>query len=95
MMRECSNSFPVVYMPDGNPAPYLLTADEAAKFLRIESKDPKNTLNYYCDKGILSATYISKNKFFCITELINFIARVTRGERTVQNGQKNRNISGP
>jgi hypothetical protein len=45
-----------VYMPDGTPAPYVMTAEEAVKFLRLDtngSKHPDTTLQYYIDEQML------------------------------------------
>jgi len=81
-------------MPDGRPAPYLLTPDEAARFLRIDAEEnPVNTLRYYQEKKLLAATYIGKRRFYSLTELVDFVNRVTRLERTVQNGKENRDLS--
>ena len=86
-------SIATIFMPDGSPAPYLLTPDEAARFLRIDgSEHPENTLRYYQEKGLLNATYISKCRFFSVNELVKFIERVTRSERTVQDDFKSRNL---
>jgi len=83
-------------MPDGRPAPFVLTQDEAIRFLRIENiPHPENTLRYYSERGLLKGTYIGKGRFYAATELVEFVQRVTRAERTVQNGSKSRNLSGP
>lgn len=99
MDRIADNISFAAFMPDGQPAPYLLTPDEAIRFLRIEDvTHSENTLRYYSEKGLLHGTYIGKRRFYSITELINFIGRVTRAgrnERTVQNDQKSRNLPRP
>lgn len=77
-----------VFMPDGSPAPFVLTQDEAIRFLRLENvKHPEHTLRYYSEKGLLQGTYIGKCRFYILTELVKFTERVTRSERTVQNGE--------
>ena len=83
-------------MPDGTPAPFVLTLDEAARFLRIEDvPHPESTVRYYCEKGLLKSTYIGKRRFFTLTELVKFVGRVTRDERKDgQDGNKSRNLSG-
>lgn len=78
-----------VFMPDGTPAPFVLTQAEAIRFLMLENaKHPENTLRYYSEKGLLNGTYIGKCRFYILTELVKFVERVTRAERTVQNGKE-------
>ena len=86
-------SLATVYMPDGSPAPFVLTQNEAIRFLRIENvKHPEHTLRYYSEKGLLHGTYIGKCRFYTVTELVDFVGRVTRAERTVQDGNKGRDL---
>ena len=57
------------FMPDGTPAPFVLTETEAARFLRIDdTKHPQGTLSYYHEKGLLKGTYIGKRRFYMIGE---------------------------
>jgi len=40
-------------MPDGLPAPFVMNAEDAIKFLRIDTngtKDPEATLQYYINE---------------------------------------------
>lgn len=72
-------------MPDGTPAPFVLTPAEAIKFLRLDDTEhPENTLTYYHDKGLLRATYIGKRRFYTINELCDFAERVTRQNRKTE-----------
>ena len=73
-----------VFQPDfyrlGDPCPYLLTEDEAIRYLRldtIEIAKPQETLRRYRDLGLLRATQISKRLFYLRKELDQFILRIT------------------
>jgi hypothetical protein len=71
---------PVVYFPDGKPAPILLTEQEAIILLRldtIELKNPDDTLRRYRDGGLLRATQISRKIFYYLPEILSFIERQT------------------
>ncbi len=64
----------------GDPCPYLLTEEEAIKYLRLDTIDianPAATLRRYRDMGLLRATQVSKRLFFLRRELDLFLARVT------------------
>ena len=65
-----------VYMPDGTPAPEVLTRDEAIRFLRLDEADLKNpaiSLQYYRDKGDLKGIRIGKTIRYTKTDLLNFL----------------------
>jgi len=66
-------------MPDGRPAPALLTLEETIRFLRIEGlPHPENCLRYYLGKGKLHGTRIGKCRFFAVGELCRFIEEQTK-----------------
>ena len=51
-MKDNNEVFTIstVFMPDHRPAPYVLTSEEAIKFLRIDTngtKHPEATLEHY------------------------------------------------
>ena len=55
-------------LSDGNggytPCPEVLTEDEAIRYLRLDVDGPKNprgTLKYYRDQGVLRAIHIGRN----------------------------------
>lgn len=67
-----------VYMPDGRPAPVLLTESEAIQFLRLDTidlKHPDHTLRRYRDAGLLRCVQISRRIFYPTDELMAFIDR--------------------
>ena len=83
-MKENNNdifSIPTVYMPDGSPAPYVLTTEETIKFLRIDTngtKHPQTTLQHYQKEGLLCPVTIGKCRKYPLPELIRFIERLSQ-----------------
>ena len=75
-----------VYMPDGTPAPYVLTSAEAIKFLRIDTngtKFPEATLDYYQTAGLLCPITIGKSRKYPLPELLKFIDRLSQAKEDV------------
>ena len=62
------------HMPDGKPAPYVLTATDAATFLRIKAKDANSALRTLRKKG-LKAVMLSGRILFPLDEVVAFIKR--------------------
>jgi len=65
------------------PAPELLTEEEAIRFLRLDldgPKDPSKTLAYYRGKKLLCATRVGRKLRYQRTELLKFLDKLT--ERT-------------
>ncbi len=65
-----------VYMPNGTPAPEVMTAQETCRFLRLDEanlKNPATTLQYYRDKGILRGTKIGKTIRYTKEDLLDFL----------------------
>lgn len=82
-MKDNSNVFQIstVYMPDGTPAPYVLTSEEAIKFLRIDTngtKHPDATLEHYQQEGLLFPVTIGKCRKYPLPELLRFIDRLSQ-----------------
>jgi len=69
-----NNTFATAVMPDGKPAPSILTPDEAVCFLRL---DKTETLDYYRRRHLLNATVIGKKLLYSRVELLNFAERMT------------------
>ena len=64
------------------PCPELLTADEAIRYLRLDTvgiAKPSATLRRYRERRLLRGTQISKRIFYRRAELDRFIERVTEG----------------
>jgi len=71
-------NIPTVFMPDGRPAPVLLTESELIQFLRldmIEVAFPGQTIRRYRDAGLLRAVQISKQVLYPLWSVIEFIER--------------------
>ena len=65
-----------VYMPDGRPAPEVMTQEDAIQFLRLNDanlKNPATTLQYYRDKGELNGIRIGKTIRYTKEDLLNFL----------------------
>jgi len=68
-------------MPDGTPAPDLLTEEEAIRFLRLDDvniKHPETSLEYYRLKGLLRATRVGKKLRYLKSELLSFLEEQTK-----------------
>lgn len=65
-----------IYMPSENggtqPAPFLLTKDEAARFLRIEGEATDNTFRRYHELGLRPVRIGMSNKY-ALADLIAFV----------------------
>ena len=77
-------------LSDGNggftPCPALLTAEEAVRYLRLDTlgrKDPAKSLQWYRERALLRATRISNVNFYTRAALDDFLAKMTAltGER--------------
>ena len=73
-MHNC----PVVYFPDGTPAPYLMTTGELIRFLRLDCVDvrfPEASIRRYRDQGHLRGVQVSKQVLFALPDVLEFIDR--------------------
>lgn len=66
-----------VYLPNGKPAPLVLTEDDLIALLRLDAqsggpKNPKYTLEYYRERG-LRAVYIGKRLRYYLPDVIEFL----------------------
>ena len=67
--------FSVVFLPDGRPAPGLLTADETVSLLRLDNANPLRTLKFYRDEGLLVGIRVGKKVRYPLTEIMQFMAQ--------------------
>ena len=67
--------FTVVFLPDGRPAPAVLTADETVSLLRLEGKNPERTLKFYRDEGLLCGVRIGRKVRYPLNEVMAFLAQ--------------------
>ncbi len=63
---------PAPYMPDGRPAPYVLTLDELVEFLRLDVKYPRDSIKAMRDNGLV-ATQVSKHVRFLLPDVLAFL----------------------
>ncbi|MCG3132883.1 MAG: hypothetical protein FLDDKLPJ_03749 [Phycisphaerae bacterium] len=80
-MAEPANA-PV--LPDGNggfdPCPELLTEGEAVRYLRLDTtgvRDPRQSLRYYRERGLLRATKVGRCLRYRRVELERLLERLT------------------
>jgi len=63
----------IIYMPNGRPAPVVLTPTEVVKLLRLEGKDPLRTLKYYRDEGQLKGIILGKKVRYRLIDVQHFL----------------------
>ena len=64
-----------VFMPDGRPAPPVLTQNEVIQLLRLDTlkvRFPEQTLRRYRDQG-LKAIQLSKGVFFRLESVLRWL----------------------
>ena len=69
-----------IYMPDGKPVPEVMLESELIRFLRLDElgiKNPKNTLRYYRERGVLRATRIGNRNVYTRTGACEFLSVLT------------------
>ena len=77
-MYENKDEYQICYMPDGSPAPEVLTEEETIRFLRLdENKNAASTLKYYRNKNLIRGTLIGKKLRYTKKELLNFLSQQT------------------
>lgn len=79
---EKTPTLPVVFLPDGRPAPAVLTADEAAALLRLDGAHPERTLKYYRDEGQLTGIRLGKKVRYPLFEIMRFLSEKTAESRS-------------
>lgn len=68
---------PVVFLPDGRPAPAILTAEETVGLLRLEGEHPERTLKYWRDERQLTGVRLGRKVRYPLAEVLRFIAEKT------------------
>jgi hypothetical protein len=72
-----------VFMPDGKPAPAVLTAEEAVAFLRLDGSGGLRTLKYYRDEGLLIGVRIGHKVRYPLSEIMRFLNQKVELSRSV------------
>lgn len=71
----------VVFLPDGRPAPAVLTSDETIELLRLSAQTGARTLKYYRDEGQLKGIRIGRKVRYPLSEVMRFLAEKTEQRR--------------
>jgi len=74
MNLQAEQTFSVAFMPDGRPAPAVMTADETAAFLRLDGKGER-TLKYWRDIGLLHGVRLGKTLRYRLCDVESFLAK--------------------
>jgi len=72
---DIEQTFTVVFLPNGHPAPAVLTADETIELLRLDGNSPERTLKYYRDEGLLIGIRIGRKVRYPLAEVMRFLAQ--------------------
>jgi len=80
-MDESKKTFdsPIVFMPDGHPAPAVLTGDEVALFLRLDGAGQR-TLKYWRDQGELIGVRLGRRVRYRLEDVLTFLANKSSGK---------------
>ncbi|KKL55755.1 hypothetical protein LCGC14_2252240 [marine sediment metagenome] len=73
------NNNPALY-PDGTPCPTVMLEADLVRFLRLRElgiERPENTLRYYRDKGLLSATKLGGRNCYTLESAMDFLRSMT------------------
>lgn len=79
-MKLAEQTFSVVFMPDGRPAPAVMTSEELIEFLRLDGKGER-TLKYYRDEGELCGIRIGRKVRYPLDEVLRFLAQKVEKSR--------------
>lgn len=60
------------YMPNGNPAPFLMNIFELIDFLRIKTKHPRSSVDRMRKNGLRSVQ-VSRHVFFQLPDVLEFL----------------------
>lgn len=80
MSTEHNNLFfTISYLPNGIPAPDVMTEQEVAEFLRLDTDETSSsaTLKYYRDQGLLKGTRIGKYLRYTRQQVLEFLDRLS------------------
>jgi len=74
--------FTIVFLPDGRPAPGVLTTEEVILLLRLDGDHPGRTLKYYRDEGQLVGIKLGRKIRYTLDEVMRFLAKKTEQRPT-------------
>lgn len=74
MMCESDKQFiRAAFLPDGRPAPAVLTAAETIELLRLEGNNPERTLKFYRDEGKLKGIPLGRKMRYRLVDVERFL----------------------
>ena len=76
MAEDSHVVIPTLYFPSGKPVPLVITEEELISLLRLDvdgPKNPKSTLEYYRDKGLLKGIRVGKHMRYYLPDIIKFL----------------------
>jgi len=65
---------PPAMMPDGQPAPFLMTVDDLTAFLRLTNRFPAKTIERMRKRGLL-ATQVGQRVLFQLPDVLAFLGQ--------------------
>ena len=65
---------PIAHMPDGQPAPAVMTPEDAAAFLRLKAKDVRSALRTLRGKGLRTVMFGGEVRY-PLSEVMAFVER--------------------
>lgn len=76
-MTEKSDNqvFQIAFLPNGQPAPAVLTAEELIELLRLDGKNPERTLKYWRDEGQLQGVRLGRKVRYRLVDVQEFLAQ--------------------
>lgn len=81
MTLLAEQTFSVAFMPDGRPAPAVMTSTEVIEFLRLDSKGER-TLKFYRDEGKIVGIRIGRKVRYPLDEVLRFLAEKVAKNRS-------------
>jgi hypothetical protein len=82
MTLPAEQTFSICFMPDGRPAPAVLTSEETAAFLRLAGTGQR-ALKYWRDQGELVGIRIGRKVRYPLDEVLRFLAEKVAKSRTI------------
>jgi DNA-binding transcriptional regulator PaaX len=81
MNLQTEQTFSVAFMPDGRPAPAVMTSVEVIEFLRLDGHGER-TLKFYRDEGKIVGVRIGRKVRYPLSEVMLFLAQKVANVRS-------------
>ena len=83
-MDSIKKTFSAAFMPDGKPAPAVMTSEETAMFLRLDGNGQR-ALKYWRDQGVLVGIRIGRRIRYPLNEVMKFLAEKVEQSKNNKN----------